>query len=220
MLLGFTASGTQEATLPDIAGLRVWLKADAITGLNDGDAISTWADSSGNGYDFTQMGDSRPLYKTGIQNGKAGVLFDGTNDLMTMVSAAVTVGTVFVVAEYDGAGNFPTYNGIITETGSSIFYIIGRINTTTFLATGSSTPNMRVNGVATVEFAPITDTKVVTAWDTTPASIATLQLGKDRNNSRYWKGYMHEIIIYDTNLSTADKQAVEAYLASKYGITL
>ena len=208
-----------EATLPDIAGLQLWLKADAIIGLNDGDAISTWADSSGNAYDFTQTGDSRPLYKTGIQNGKPGVLFDGTNDFMDMGSA-VTVGTVFVVTEYDGAGNFPTYNGVLTETGSSVFYVIGRINTTTFLASGSSTPNMRVNGVATVEFAPITDTKVVTAWDTTPASIATLRLGKDRNNSRYWKGHIHELIIYDTNLSTANKEAVEAYLASKYGITL
>src|SRR5688572_19789690 len=31
--------------------LKLWLKVDAITGLNDGDSAPTWPDSSGNGFD-------------------------------------------------------------------------------------------------------------------------------------------------------------------------
>lgn len=59
----------------DIGGCLLWLKADAISSLNDGDAVSTWNDSSGNGYNATQTGTNRPIYKTGIINSKPIVRF-------------------------------------------------------------------------------------------------------------------------------------------------
>ena len=55
----------------DINGLQLWLRADAGTFNDaaktqpcaDGDAVATWADQSGNGYDFTQAtANSRPKY--------------------------------------------------------------------------------------------------------------------------------------------------------------
>jgi hypothetical protein len=67
------------------ANLQAWLKADAITGLSDGDAIGTWSDSSGNGNDATQStSGSKPLYKTGIYSGATlpTVRFDGTDDYL------------------------------------------------------------------------------------------------------------------------------------------
>ena len=44
---------TGPATLVT-TGLQLWLKADAITGLNDNDRIAVWPDSSPNGNDSTQ----------------------------------------------------------------------------------------------------------------------------------------------------------------------
>ena len=42
-------------------GLALWLKADAITGLADGDPVASWADSSGNSHTATQAtSGSRP----------------------------------------------------------------------------------------------------------------------------------------------------------------
>src|SRR5687768_11145672 len=67
----------------DIAGLKLWLKADAITGLADGDPVTTWADSSGEGNDFTQgTAGNKPIYKTSILFGLPVVRFDGTDDVL------------------------------------------------------------------------------------------------------------------------------------------
>jgi hypothetical protein len=44
-------------------------------GLNDGDPVTTWLDSSGNGHDASQTGSARPIFKTGIIGGKPVVRF-------------------------------------------------------------------------------------------------------------------------------------------------
>src|SRR6266545_3914054 len=47
--------------------LKIWLKADAITGYSDGDRLTIWTDQSGNGNDFfagTGPDSNKPKYKT------------------------------------------------------------------------------------------------------------------------------------------------------------
>ena len=47
-----------------IGGLVAWYKADAITGVANGSAVNSWADSSGNGYTLTQnTAADQPLYE-------------------------------------------------------------------------------------------------------------------------------------------------------------
>lgn len=85
---------------PDnLANLQLWLEADAITGLSDGDPVSTWLDSSAAGNDVTQSGTARPTYKTNIINGLPVVRFDGVDDYMHVASALgiTTASTVVVV---------------------------------------------------------------------------------------------------------------------------
>ena len=86
----------------------LWLKADAITGLNDADAVTTWVDASVNGRDATQStAGAKPTYKTGILNSKPVVRFDG-GDWFPLPDAAVT-GTeslsVFIVAKATANNN-------------------------------------------------------------------------------------------------------------------
>ena len=66
----------------DISGCMLWLKADAITGHSDGDDLTAWTDSSGEGHDITvpPTAARRPHYKTGIINSKAAILFTGSAD--------------------------------------------------------------------------------------------------------------------------------------------
>jgi hypothetical protein len=71
------AAGQMGWTPAGMSGLQVWVKADAITGLNDGDSISTWSDQSGQGHDCTSSGSNRPVYKTGILNGLPVARFTG-----------------------------------------------------------------------------------------------------------------------------------------------
>jgi len=66
----------------DISGCELWLKADAITSHSDGDDLTAWSDSSGEGNDITVPGTAarRPHYKTGIINSKPAILFTGSAD--------------------------------------------------------------------------------------------------------------------------------------------
>lgn len=68
---------------PDLAAnLRLWLDANAIEGLNDGDFVATWQDESGNNNSVTQANAAlQPRYRTGVMNGHPVVRFDGTDQL-------------------------------------------------------------------------------------------------------------------------------------------
>ena len=73
----------------NIAGCVLWLDANQITGLNNGDPVATWSDMSGNGNDATQaVGANQPTYRTGRINGLPAVDFDGGNDFLTANGAA------------------------------------------------------------------------------------------------------------------------------------
>ena len=78
----------------NIAGLRLWLKADAdvysdaagtIPAVYDGDVVGCWKDQSGNGYDVSQATTSKkPLLRIGADgiNGRPTVSFDSSDDLL------------------------------------------------------------------------------------------------------------------------------------------
>lgn len=88
------------------SGMILHLRASEITGLADGDPVSTWSDLSGAAHDATASGSARPLYKTNIVNGKAVVRFDGTDDGM-LSSAAITASayTIAVVYAYNNTAS-------------------------------------------------------------------------------------------------------------------
>jgi hypothetical protein len=64
----------------NVASLKFWLKADAIT-QSDNTEITTWPDSSGNGHPFLKGSATGPTFKTNIVNGKPVVRFNGTQYL-------------------------------------------------------------------------------------------------------------------------------------------
>jgi hypothetical protein len=78
----------------DLSGLRLWLRADDITGLVDGDPIAAWSDTSGNAFNFAQAtAAKKPLYKAGIVNGHAAARFDGADDFLSGPSWATVINT-------------------------------------------------------------------------------------------------------------------------------
>ena len=71
-----------------LAGCIFWAEADQITGLVDGDPVTTWFDLSGNGNNPTQSTASKkPTYKTNIVAGKPVVRFATDDELATSVVA-------------------------------------------------------------------------------------------------------------------------------------
>lgn len=85
--------------------LKAYYDANKITGLVDGNAVATWADLSGGGFDLTQgTAGAKPTFKTGIQNGLPVVRFDGTSDWMgtgAMFSASSDL-SIFCVCKQSG----------------------------------------------------------------------------------------------------------------------
>ena len=82
LLTTHAAGGGGASWSPTNLTLLTWIKADAL-GLNDGDAVGTWADQSGHGADFVQStAGYKPIYRTNIcaATGLPGVKFDGTDD--------------------------------------------------------------------------------------------------------------------------------------------
>lgn len=72
-ILPFDVQG-DEIDSDDLEDCNVWIKADQITGLSDGDPVSQWDDVSENGiFHFTSSGANRPTYNTNVQNGLPGV---------------------------------------------------------------------------------------------------------------------------------------------------
>lgn len=210
----------------DISGCVLWLPADHIVGLSDGDPVAQWDDESGNGYNATQStGSAKPTYKTGQQNGLPAVQFDGGD---TLTTAAVTLSqpyTIFVVcSETSGSTNqniiadktnieatvFITSNNLslyagstISQSGGSSAWLVGAA-----IGNGASS-NVFRNG-----------SSVASGNPGTQGYSTGFIIGAFRGPVDWFHGYIAEIICYDSSLSTGNREAVENYLGAKYGITI
>jgi hypothetical protein len=216
------AATVDQAFSPtDITGLYAWYDADQL-GLADNDPVSSWTDESGGGRHLTG---TAPTFKTGIQVGKPGVLFDGTDDQLTVTVGADTSRTLFIVAKKTSAaadrvlfqlpGNLAELRAQIT-TGqwywNSPVTNVGpgsdpATDTAVVSLVVSSVSLMQgwVDGVAGATFDP--DNSVTTG--------TTLRLS-GRSASLFWDGYVFEMLVYDTALGTTDRQSVETYLLDKW----
>lgn len=226
---------------PDsISGLQVWFKADAITGLNDTDAIATWSDSSVNSRDATQaVGVSQPFYRTNQLNSLPIVRFGG-GDFLTLgdvelhsnvsglsIFAVQSTNDAFdspVVGKYDAGNNERewTFNTTLWSLQDAADVFDANNSATYAVSSGWVIDS----GVWT----PATRTEVFRggaslATATTPATDITdtaepLLLGANTAGATTFNGDVAEIIIYNTALSNANRSRIENYLRDKYNITV
>lgn len=110
-------STTADWTPASKSGLVVWWDASQLTGLSDTDPITSITDYSGNARHATSSGTNRALYKTSVQNGKPGILFDGSNDYYTfgtenLYSNSSPISVVFVT-DVDPQGSEPWYQAML-----------------------------------------------------------------------------------------------------------
>ena len=215
---------------PDIAGLQLWLDASQITGLNDGDAVSTWNDVSGNANNATQgTVSARPLYKTNIKNGKPALLFDGVDDGFTLTTGLnLSAYTVFVVwAQTDAV------NGSISFIKSGDPYNYHALLPTSVHHQPGAGPTMATYATVTAagDWAMteayrsgttlyIGKNGTFDAGQASSINWATDAIGAPYNGGLHFNtvGYIGEMLIYNAGLSTGDRQLVEAYRTAKYGL--
>ena len=222
----------------DISGCKLWLKADSLS-LNDGDAVTTWTDSSGNARDATQAtAGLKPIYKTNVINGQPVIRFDGTDDRLVTSSVAVAGGafSAFIVLKFasTSGAQYPLFNGDnvagngwALESGAGtagkrgVLYRGNAISddgttstiTELWSVTRTSAPslNFYLNGTITSIAA---DASALTA----PTNKVVVG-GDSGGSAGFFNGDIAEIIIFDSALSTGNRQAIESYLAGKYSIS-
>ncbi len=108
------AAGGGRALAQPISSSALWLRADAITGVADGGAVSAWNDANDNGRSYEQ-GDSnkQPLLVTTGENtinNKPVLRFDGTNDFLQGNTASLSAlqnqpgASAFAVRKLDATG--------------------------------------------------------------------------------------------------------------------
>jgi hypothetical protein len=239
--ISFGGATTYITTPLAIPGCALWL--DGADPLNNGiqptsgTAISTWSDKSGNGRNATVASNRiEGTYNTAFN----GVYFQSSNvGYVTSYAANPTVETMFIVANIDspanqnnntiiggqrGARSFGFGFSVSGGIGSSSYLnnqvawqttsVTGPSAGTTALITGtvSNTSNVTVSLNGATTGASYT-AGTITAW----TSNTTTYLAVDTTNrAYYYKGYVMEILFYNSVLPTAQRQQIEGYLAWKW----
>ena len=205
-LAAFAAAGMAHAqTLTITNGLTLWLKADAITGLTNGQAVSAWNDSSTNGYNATQTNETRqPVYVTNGVAGKPVVNFAG-DILETPSIGALANLSVFMVARSADLGN-----RYALQFGSDTRAVIQ----------GFGPSDWRwFNTPATVTLQPMSTTIFQTIWTTNGASSAgAWRVGADADVTAPFAGSIAEVLVYDHVLAPSEVVTVGGYFEQKYGV--
>ena len=239
--ISFGGATTYITTPLAIPGCALWL--DGADPLNNGiqptsgTAISTWSDKSGNGRNATVASNRiEGTYNTAFN----GVYFQSSNvGYVTSYSANPTVETMFIVANIDspanqnnntiiggqrGARSFGFSFSVSGGIGSSSYLnnqvawqttsVTGPSAGTTALITGtvSNTSNVTVSLNGATSGASYT-AGTITAWI---AGTTTYLAVDTTNRAYYYKGYVMEILFYNSVLPTAQRQQIEGYLAWKW----
>ena len=226
---------------PDqIAGLEFWGAASALALAHD-DPVASLTDLSGKGRHAVQAtAGKKPLFKTAVQNGYPGILFDGTDDCLVAPSVPVGAFTAIVVTNLTAAGILVEHgtganpsSALLGTTGDTVQVarggpVVSGKDLSANWATGAAKISVhRYNGthashVLRVNGAPQTLTNGAgTADPGTAVLTAALNLGaRNDGASLPSAGHLFEVLVYGRALADAEARQVENALATKYGITL
>jgi len=210
----------------------------------DGDVVGAWVDQSGKGNNASQATTSKkPLLKKAIVNGRDVVRFDGTDDWLGLANAAMPVQnhTVFVVCNVTTTTAGKTLIGRAWNFGAFYFlveasnhatnprqarYVIddGIVRSTVnadaawkiLMGIYDSVDNrIRINGGDEQ-----VNVNAAGTLDYHANDAATIGAVRDTSNNvaSILKGDISEIILYNSALSAANRQRVEGYLNTRYGV--
>ena len=229
-----------------LAGCALWLDAADPAGTGvipaNGSTVSTWADKSGNGYNGTSG--AGPIYTTDAQGRKC-MSFTGTQFLESVVTVSKQNHSLIAVHAPTYTNGFNN-SGSTLGGNSSLFrfqipanaggYIVfpfwynaplGYVSN--YGTTNGALPDNSVAGAASIINANIgpqtqysykngiqqgTESASLVTGTTPPLTIGRYTPGL----SEYYQGYVYEMIIYNTALTTTQRQNIEGYLAWKWGL--
>lgn len=223
----------------------LWLDATRITGLNDGDAVTTWADLSGNGKHATQgTAAKQPTYRIAGVNGRPTVQFDGgdalavpaidltgTSAVTVFLVATAAAGSVQVFYEFSDlvtsvSDGFLVYrdaaNAVIGQhrgnVGDSAFACTTALTTTAALAAFVFDKSLATNEVAGWRNGNTGGTRASNSNNTNAFGNRASYVGGRAAGSVFLTGHVCELAVYDRAHDDATQQRWWAYAQAKWGL--
>lgn len=213
----------------DIEGCKLWLKADGDvyrTGsvqAVDGETVYKWMDASGQGnYSLQNSIGARPVFKNiaGVKS----LLLSGAEWMDTLWSAGSTC-SIFVVYKNSGTTNGRWVSG-------SNNWLLGpySFNYSYYSSTGFAGGSTSSNSNTSIRVHNATQTSGGGQHWLNGVSQGTVGSagapgiisapGTYLSGGELGSGHIYEVIGYDSALSTGDREDVEDYLGTKYGVTI
>jgi hypothetical protein len=220
----------------DVPGCQLWLDgADQSSMTLSGSSVVTILDKSGNGfnltggsgwtYNVTKFNSSYPSFYRAT---KGSML--GQNNTFSITSSNITV--FFVGQVINTSGQYYLVDG--GSAGTNRFYTI--IDTSTNIVHGNTVNADNNYSLPSTVFQPFifsqstgtspqTGSYNGTAINASAGTVGTITWngitvgGRFTNASDWWSGHICEVIIYNTLLTTSQRQQVEGYLAHKWGLS-
>jgi hypothetical protein len=228
---------TAPHTLP-VAGAVAWWDATQLTGLTDGEGVSSWPDASGVSGPLLAPG-TEPVYKVNIKNGHPIVRFNGTGGLRA-ADVAMDDFTVFMVVNpvpgtgmiYEHSDNWNTNPGSGIYWAGNSFTMVHRYSLYSDCgAVPSGLPatfllleHRYAAGQSLGGWVYVNETLVQQgsqALPSEPGLTEPFNVGCRAGSSLFATMDVGEIIIYPSLLSSGDIASVEAYLRAKwFGVAL
>ena len=199
-------------------------------------AVSTLYDISGNNNDAVQAtGAAQPIWTAAQQNGKAGLVFDGSSSNLTsaaFASALSRPNTLIAVAKFTPVGTTARIfmDGILVTNRQQLYYS-GSVTRETLYAGSSATSS--ASGSAGSETRLLVGTfngvssnlwsrgsQIITNGNAGTHTMTGVTLGGDYNATavNILNGWLAIGIVLNTALTTAQRQSLEGLLNSYYAI--
>ena len=231
-----------------IPGLALWLDAADTTSITGTSTVTAWRDKSGNGNNATATGSPAltPNAINGVQaiSTAVGTYFRGSVPISGSTLTCFAVATTNVTLpnlrnprrdqrlvslangtnpDYASNGLIALFNQDNTSTIAAFDYpnFLGRpsnpiVKDIPFLAVthfNGTTASLWFNGSA----GTVPKSAYSTSFSITKYGIGE-QAGVVSPNNENWSGFFGEIILFNTALTTSERQQVEGYLAAKWGL--
>jgi len=223
-----------------VAGLQVWLdgKDPAGNGVvpGNGSALTTWVDKSG--YGNNASGGVSPTYNTTY-----GLAFNGSTQYLTLPDGAIPYGndsySIFFVLQYLtvsstlsyflAAGNGTTNQSLGLRNYQSTspsaicleWYSNDLITLNTFTTNNSFLVSTSYDATRGDRYMYLNGTvgyvDATTAVRSQPNTGNYIAAGYGGTGS-FFPGYISEMLVYNTRVSSSDRRRIEGYLASKWGL--
>lgn len=213
----------------DIGGLSLWLDAaDESTLTLSGSNVSEWRDKSINAY-TTSTFYNAPSYDPTTN----AIVFAGSNGFTVPYSASLNVESAFIVIRASNMANAATMIGPANANNARQFLFAGgRLMTTASDVANYLSTGVVLNSSTTYSVGFVNTGSTLTHF-VNGGVYATRDIATNYASGRitcigsrsfsttgvhYLIGSIHEIIVFNTAVSTTERQQIEGYLAHKWGL--